>query len=71
MPTPSVFRLSWNTATLYAAANGACAKVVSVRLAGCREDKYIIETSDDMTAPEIAAVEAAILAVAQVLVKES
>jgi len=30
-----------------------------------------IETSDDMTAPEIAAVEAAILAVAQVLVKES
>jgi hypothetical protein len=62
---------AWDAAALYAAANGACAKVTAVRVAGCREDKFLVETSDDMTAPEIAAIEAALLAITQHLVKES
>lgn len=58
-----VYRMQLDAAELLAAASGACAKVTAVKLTGCFKDKYLLETSDAMDAGEVAAVEAALLAI--------
>lgn len=58
-----------DTSAVLAAAQGACAKVTAICITGCRHDEYYIETNDDMTAPEIASVKAAVEAVPEILVK--
>jgi len=67
----AVYGFNWDEAMLLAAAQGVCAKVEMVKLAGCRGDKVVIETSSDMDAAETEAVAAALLAVTMDLTKES
>lgn len=67
----SIYKFVLDDAALYAAANAACSKVTAVRCFGCARDKYFVETSSDMDAAELAAVEAALVAIAPALAKES
>lgn len=57
------YELELDTAAILAAAQAACEKVTAIKTLGCHLDKYIIETSDDMTAEEVSGVEAAVLAI--------
>jgi hypothetical protein len=62
---------AWDSATVLAAASGACAKVIGVVFNHGVMGDMIFETDDDMTAGEIAAVKAAVQALTQDLVEES